>query len=133
MSTTTYRTILLLLGLAFIAVVVGAVLFAPQGVPTRLDDAVETIAPGDGDLVFGDTTVVVDMDAAYRAHFVIDDIAIPDDQVTWTEPTGLHIFEPGPGKAIEGWTPGFHTVVISWDRTTGLPDPGSTRWSFRVQ
>lgn len=133
MSTTKYRVILLLLGLAFIAVVVGAVLFTPEGSPSTLDEAIERIAPGDGDLVFVDTEVVVDMASGYRATLVIDDIPIPDDQVIFTEQTGLHIFDPGPGKAIEEWTPGFHVVAISWDRTEGLPDPGSTSWSFRVQ
>jgi hypothetical protein len=133
MSTTRYRIILLLLGLALIVVVVGAVLFSPQGSPSSYPAAVEAISPEDGDLVFANTRVVLDLEGGYRAHFVIDDIEIPDDEVRWTEQTGLHIFEPGPGKTIETWTPGFHVVAVTWDRTTGLPDPGNIRWSFRVQ
>ena len=133
MSTTRYRIILLLLGLALIAVVVGAVLFTPEGSPTEYPDAVEAISPADGDLVLANTKLVLDLDGGYRAHLVIDDIAIPDDEVRWIEQTGLHIYEPGSGKAIEAWTPGFHVVVATWDRTSGLPDPGDIRWSFRVQ
>lgn len=133
MSSTRYRIILLLLGLALIAVVVGAVLFSPQGSPTNYPAAVESISPEDAALVFANTQVVLDLESGYRAHFVIDDIEIPDDEVRWIEQTGLHIFEPGPGKTIEAWTPGFHVVAITWDRTSGLPDPGNIRWSFRVQ
>jgi hypothetical protein len=133
MSRTAYREILLLLGLAFIAVVVGAVLFAPSGSGGGLEPPVERVEPADGSLMFGEPRVIIDLEAGYRAHLTIDGIAIPDDQVVWTEVTGLHVFEPGAGKAIELWTPGFHVVSAIWGRVSGLPDPGSLIWSFRVQ
>lgn len=133
MSRTTYRVILLLLGLAFIAVVVGAVLFAPSGADDGLPAPLERVEPIDGSLMFGSPRVIVDLEGGYRAQLTIDDVVVPDDQVIWTDATGLHVFEPGPGKAIEAWTPGFHVVVARWDRASGLPDPGMYTWSFRVQ
>jgi hypothetical protein len=133
MSRTAYRVILLLLGLAFIAVVVGAVLFAPSGSGGGLEPPVERVEPADGSLMFGEPRVILDLEVGYLAHLTIDDIAIPDEQVIWTEATGLHVFEPGAGKAIEDWTPGFHVISAVWDRVSGLPGPGSFVWSFRIQ
>ena len=133
MSRTTYRVILLLLGLALIAVVVGAVLFAPSGDNTGYPPALERVEPIDGSLMFGQPRVVVDLEGGYRAQLTIDDVSVPEDQVIWTEATGLHVFEPGPGKVIEAWSPGFHVVSAQWDRVRGLPDPGMFTWSFRVQ
>jgi hypothetical protein len=133
MSRTAYRMILLVLGVLFIVVVLGAVLFGPTGGNDSYPPPVERVEPADGSLMFGQPQILLDLQAGYRAHLTIDDIAIPDDQVTWTEATGLHVFVPGPGKAIATWTPGFHVIVADWDRVRGLPDPGSLSWSFRVQ
>ena len=133
MSRTTYRVILLLLGLAFIAVVIGAVLFAPSGSGSGYPETLERVDPTDGSLVFGQPRIVVDLASGYRAALTIDDVPIPPEEVIWTEATGLHIFEPAPGKSIETWTPGFHVVSAEWDRVNDLPDPGMFTWSFRVQ
>jgi hypothetical protein len=133
MSRTTYRVILLLLGLALIAVVVGAVLFAPSGDDASYPPALERIEPIDGSLMFGQPRVVVDLKSGYRAQLTIDDVVVPEDQIIWTEATGLHVFEPGPAKVVEAWSPGFHVVSAEWDRVGGLPDQGMFTWSFRVQ
>jgi hypothetical protein len=133
MTRTRYRVILLLLGVAFTAVVLGAVVLAPHGSPSRLPDAVDRIEPGDGELVFGNPRIVLDLAPGYRASLAIDGTAIPDDQVTWTEATGLHVFEPGPDKVITAWTSGFHLVEATWDGAPGQPDPGNLTWTFRVQ
>lgn len=133
MTTTRYRIILLLLGIGFTAVVLGAVLLAPEGSPSVLPDAVNRIDPGDGELRFGRPSVVLDLEPGYRASLVIDGVGVPDEQVVWTESTGLHVFNPGPGKAIESWSPGFHLVEAAWDGPSGRPDPGNLTWTFRVQ
>lgn len=133
MTTTRYRIILLLLGIGFIAVVLGAVLLAPEGSPSPLPDAVNRIDPGDGELRFGQPSVVLDLEPGYRASLAIDGVAIPDDQVIWTQSTGLHVFDSGPGKAIESFRPGFHLVETSWNGPSGRPDPGNLTWTFRTQ
>ncbi len=133
MTRTRYRILLLLLGVAFIAVVLGAVLLAPRGSPSALPDAVNRIEPGDGVLVFGDPSLVLDLEPGYRAVLVVDGVRIPDEQVIWTEATGLHVFDPGSGKAIESWAPGLHLVEAAWDGPAEAPDPGNLAWTFRVQ
>lgn len=133
MTRTRYRIVLLLLGIGFIAVVLGAVLLAPEGTAPELPEAVNRIEPGDGELLFGQPRVVLDLSPGYRARLIIDGIPIPDEQVIWTEATGLHVFDPGPGKVIESWAPGFHLVEASWDGIAGQPDPGNLTWTFRVQ
>ena len=125
--------ILLLLGLALIAVVIGAVLFAPTGADERFPAALERVEPVDGSLMFGQPRIIVDLESGYRARLTIDDVVVPEDQIIWTEATGLHVFEPGPGKVVESWSPGFHVLSAQWDRVRGLPDPGMFTWSFRVQ
>ena len=133
MTKTRYRIILLLLGTGFIVVVLGTVLLAPRGSPSVLPEAVNRIDPGNGELAFGRPKVVLDLEPGYHASLVIDGVAVPDDQVTWTESTGLHVFDPGPGKAIESWVPGFHLVEATWDGPSTSPDPGNLTWTFRVQ
>lgn len=133
MSRTTYRVILLFLGVAFIGVVLGAIFLAPKGSPRTLPDAVDRIAPGDGELVFAQPEVLLDLAPGYRATLVIDGVDIADQQVIWTEATGLHVFQPGQGKAIETWAPGLHLVEASWGGAPGRPDPGNLSWTFRVQ
>ncbi len=133
MSRTRYRIVLSLLGVVFVAVVVAAVLLTPGGTPTTLPPHVVEVSPADGALVLRRTKIVLRLDPAYRASFVVDGVPVPDDEVTYVPGTGLHVFAPGPGKVLETWTPGVHVVEARWDTTSGLPDPGSLRWSFRVE
>lgn len=132
-SPTRYRIILSILGLLLGAVAVGAVILAPSGDTTNLPDAVERFSPADGDIVQRQTALEIDLRAGYSLVLRIDGLLIPAADIDVTEQTGKHVFRPGPGKAIEGWIPGFHIVEIDFDRSSGLPDPGSLRWSFRTQ
>ena len=132
MTTTGYRIVYLLLGIALIAIIGGAVLFIPSGDPLELPEAVESYSPQDGDLVVQPIRVVLDLQANYTAEFVIDGIPIPADEVDSIVATGRHQFEPGPGKAIERWSPGDHTVVASYIGPNQL-DVGTVVWTFRVQ
>jgi len=133
MSKTAYRIVLALLGVAFVAIVIGTVLFLPEGTPTHLPGPVSDYSPTDGDLVLRGARIQIVTDPAYRAWFVVDGVTIPDDETITMEGTGIVIFQPGPGKIIEEWTPGIHVVEAHWDRRSGLPDPGTMTWSFRVQ
>ena len=118
--------------MALIAVIVGAVLFIPSGDPTTLPDAVESYSPGDQDLVVQPVKVVLDLEANYDARFQIDGISIPPEQVDSIVETGRHQFEPGPGKVIEQWSPGDHTVVATYIGPRQI-DVGTVLWAFRVQ
>ena len=133
MNATRYRVVLSLLGIVFIVIVIGAVLFTPSGDPGAVPRPVDAIAPQDGALVLRQTTVMLDLEPGYRAQLTIDGTPIPETEVSFVEATGRHEYQPGPGKTIEAWSVGFHVVEATWDRTSGLPDRGSLTWNFRVQ
>ena len=133
MSPTRYRIILSGLGLLLALIVVAAVVLAPSGEVVDLPDALERFSPADGAIVQRQTELQIDMRPNYALELSINDVPIPLADLDYTPQTGLYVFRPGAGKVIDEWTPGFHIVEISWDRISGLPDPGSLRWSFRTQ
>lgn len=133
MSTTRYRVILAILGILLGGLVVAAVILAPAGRNPTLPEAVEAFSPADGSIVQRQTALEIDLLAGYALELRVDGTLVPADEINLTEATGVHVFRPDAGKAIEEWVPGFHVVEISWDRRSGLPDPGSLRWSFRTQ
>jgi hypothetical protein len=125
--------VFLLLGMALVAVVVGAVAFAPSGDPGRLPDAVDSISPADGATVLRQAPLEVDMQPGFRIELFVDGVRIPEDQVRFAEATGRYTWLPAEGASGTEWAPGMHTVLIRWDRVRGLPEPGELRWTFRVQ
>ena len=133
MNTTGYRVTYTLLALALVAIIGGSIFLIPAGNPEQLPNAVERYSPGEGDLVINPIKVVIDLKPNYEALFIIDGVRIPQDQVNSIFETGRHEFEPGPGKVIERWTPGEHTVVASWIGGTRSTDAGTLVWTFRVQ
>ncbi len=132
MTTTGYRIVYALLAVALAVVIGGAVLFIPSGEPDQLPAAIEHYAPQDGDLVTQPIKVVIDLKANYAVSFVIDGTPIPDGEVDAILATGRHQFEPGPGKAIERWTAGEHSVVATWVGGENNTDAGTVVWTFRV-
>ena len=122
-----------LLGLAFGAVVAGAVLLLPSGGEVSLPAVVERISPGPDATVLRQVDLEIDILAEYAAEIFVDGFRIPIGEINFTEPVGLYVWRPGPGKAFETWTPGEHSIFITWDTRTGLPDRGEFGWTFRVQ
>lgn len=133
MSATRYRVILSILGLLLGVLAVGAVILAPSGDEATLPDAVEKFSPADGAIVQRQTAIEIQLAPGYELVLEVDGVSISTSEMDITEATGRHVFRPEPWKSIAEWTPGFHVVEISFDRTSGLPDPGSLRWSFRTQ
>jgi len=130
---TRYRLIFTLLGLALAVIVIAAVVFMPSGRTPILPAAVQSYAPTDGAIVMRQTKVTLDLDPGFEIFLIVDDVPIPEDEVSVVEATGVFTWEPGPGRTFEEWAPGFHTVEVRWDRAVGLPEPGSLSWAFRVQ
>ncbi len=133
MTTTRYRIVLLVLGLALVAVVVGAVVLAPSGRDPGLPAELEGYSPTDGAAVLRQTQIVVDLEPGYVVSLTVDGVPIPADEMGGVVESGQFTWQPGPGMTFTEWTPGFHHVVATWDRASGLPAPGSLRWTFRVQ
>ncbi len=132
-TTTRYRVLFLLLGVALIAVVVGAVVLAPSGRDPGLPDVVRGYSPTDGATVLRQTEIVVDLEGGYIIELTIDGVPIPAAEIDGNMSSGSFSWRPGPDRTFAEWSPGFHQVLVTWDRSTGLPDPGSLRWVFRVQ
>lgn len=133
MTTTGYRIVYAILGVLFAAVVAGSIFLIPSGEGDGLPDAVESFSPGEGDLAIQPVRVVLDLLPGYEATFVIDGLPIPPDQIDAIPETGRYQFDPGPGKVIERWTPGDHTVVATYVGGANDTDVGTVVWTFRVQ
>lgn len=133
MNTTGYRVTYTVLALALLAIVGGSILFIPSGDPEQLPPAVERYSPRDGDTAINPVKILIDVQPNYDVQFVIDGITIPASDVDAIAEIGRYQFEPGPGKVIERWTPGQHTVVATWIGGTAGTDSGTLVWTFRVQ
>lgn len=126
-----YRLIyvgLVLIGIAAIAL---GVVLSPQGEQIELPGPVEAISPAPGSQVPPQTAIEIDLEVGYEAQIVVDGWPIRD--ATFVQATGVYRWAPDPSHpTINSWTPGEHTVRITWDTYTGLPDTGSFEWTFRV-
>jgi len=126
-----YRLIYIGLGLVGLAAIALGVVFSTDGTATDLPDALESVSPEPGDLVPPQSGIEIDLQVGYAAEIVVDGWPIAD--ATFVEATGVYRWAPSPSSpTIQEWTPGKHTVSITWDTYTGLPSPGSYEWSFRV-
>ena len=133
MSDSTYRLIYAGLGLGLVAVVALAVAFAPSGDAVELPDQVERLFPHPHDSVIRQAAIEVDMAPGYGIVLFVDGIRIAESELREQVGTGLFSWRPEPGGFIESWEPGLHEVTIEWARRTGLPDPGTFSWTFRVR
>jgi hypothetical protein len=130
---TRYRLVYAGLGLALLAVVGATWALSTDGDATPPPAAVELIAPAPDATVLRQTRVIVDLISGYTAEVEIDGRRVPESEMRVSEALARYEWEPGPGQIIEEWTPGEHTISISWNTATGLPDIGSFSWRFRVQ
>lgn len=133
MNTTGYRVAYTSLAVVLLVIIGASILFIPSGDPEVLPPAVERYAPHDGDIVINPVKVLIDVQPNYAVRFVIDGITIPESDVDAIVQTGRYQFEPGPGKIIERWTPGEHTVVATWIGGPADSDSGTLVWTFRLQ
>ena len=129
-----YRLVYTGLGLLLVAILAVAFAFYPEGEHSPLPDPLEAVFPNPGDAVVRQTVIQVDMPVGYGLDLIVDGVRIPDQEVGFTQATGVFTWQPTPGGTMEIWTAGRHTVRIDWDRLAGgRPDPGTFTWSFTVQ
>lgn len=126
-----YRLIYIGLGLVGVAAIALGLVFSTSGEAADLPESLESVSPQPGDLVPPQTTLEIDLEVGYAATILVDGWPISD--ATFVKATGVYRWTPSPSSpTIQEWTPGEHTVSITWDTYTGLPNPGSYQWSFRV-
>jgi hypothetical protein len=128
-----HRLVLLGLALALAALVAVVVVVFPEGDTAEIPAPLEGVFPTPGDTVVRQTAIEVDLPVGYSMALQVDGRPIPGIEIGLTESTGVWVWQPGPGKSLEQWGAGEHTVVVTWDRVAGgRPDPGEFAWSFRV-
>jgi len=126
-----YRLIYIGLGMVAIAAIALGIAFSTSGEPVDLPGPLEAISPEPGDMVPPQAGIVIDLEVGYSAAIFVDGWPIAD--ATFVEGIGVYRWAPSPSSpTIQEWTPGEHTVRIVWDTYSGLPDPGTFEWSFRV-
>lgn len=126
-----YRLIYVGLALIGVAAIALGILLSPEGEVIELPEPVESVSPEPGDLVPPQASIVIDLAVGYEADIVVDGWPITD--AAFEPATGVYRWSPSPEHpTITEWTPGDHTVSITYNTYTGLPDTGSFEWSFRV-
>lgn len=126
-----YRLIYIGLGLIAVAAIALGIVLSPDGEEIVLPEPVESVSPEPGTLVPPQAAIVIDLEVGYEAEIVVDGWPIND--ASFEEATGVYRWSPRPDHPnITEWTPGDHTISITYDRYTGLPDTGSFEWTFRV-
>lgn len=126
-----YRLIYFGLGLIGVAAIALGIVLSTDGEEVALPEPVESVSPEPGSLVPPQTSVEIDFEMGYEAMIFVD--GFPINNAIFVEPTGVYRWSPSAiDPVITEWTPGEHTIRIVWDTYTGLPDPGSFEWTFRV-
>ena len=126
-----YRLIYIGLGLTAIAAIALGIAFSTEGEAIDLPRPIESVSPEPGDLVPPQTILEIDLEVGYDAEIYVDGWPLAD--VTFIEGTGVYRWAPSASNPnVQEWTPGKHTVRVVWDTYSGLPDPGSFEWSFRI-
>lgn len=126
-----YRLIYAGLALIGVAAIAIGIALAPEGRSVDLPDPIESISPDPGSLVPGQAAVEIDLQAGYEAEIVVDGWPVTD--ASFVPETGVYRWSPSPDSAVlTEWSPGEHTVKVTWNTYVGLPDTGEFEWSFRV-
>lgn len=127
-----YRLIYIGLALVAVSTIALAVAFSPQGEPVELPRPLEAVSPMPGEMVLPQAILEIDMPVGYAVEITVNGWPITD--ATFVEATGVYRWSPSPNHpTIQAWAPGEQTIEIRWDTYTGLPDPGSFTWTFRVR
>jgi hypothetical protein len=126
-----YRLIYIGLALVAVAAIAFGIALSPEGEGIELPGPVESITPVPGSQVPSQAGIEIDLEVGYEVDIVVDGWPITD--ATFVEGTGVYRWSPHPNHpTITEWSPGEHTIRITWNTYTGLPDTGSFEWSFRV-
>jgi hypothetical protein len=129
-----YRMIYLGLGALLVAIVALGIAFAPEGDVTELPPPLEAVLPVPSNSVIRQTSIEVDLEVGHEATIFVDGFALPANEVTFVEATGVYRWAPSVTSTVmTEWTPGEHVVRVEWVRVVGAPLTGSFEWVFRVQ
>lgn len=132
-----YPKWLWILGLAVVVIIAGAVTalaFLGEDSDNNAGDAaIERFIPTEGDKIFQQGPVGVDLATGYDGTLALNGTAIPDDQLDKTPALNLVQFTPGPDKDVEQYDQGQNCVVATYWLLSDGPGAGTSRsWCFSV-
>jgi hypothetical protein len=131
-----YPRWLWLLGLGVLVVIAGAVtalvFLGEDSDNTVRDAAVEQFFPTEGDKIFQQEPVGLDLEAGYDASLSLNGVAIPEDQLDKTSGLNLVLFTPGAGKEVEAYDQGQNCVVATFWPLSDTAAVTSRSWCFSV-
>ena len=116
-----------------IAVAVTALVFLGEDSDnTARDAAIERFIPTEGDKMFQQSPVGLDLDAGFDANLSLNGVAIPEDQLDKTPALNLVLFTPGPDKEVEQYDQGQNCVVATFWPQSDPALVSSRSWCFTV-
>ncbi len=133
MTNRQYRLVLFGLGAVFVAVVAVAIAINPRTGPVVLPAPIEDLDPGPNELMLRQGILSIDLEIGYEMELFINDRPVPATEIQEIVGTGIRRWAPQTDGVVEEWPPGDYRVRVTWNSTTGLPDPGTYAWTFRVQ
>lgn len=126
-----YRLLYAGLALVGLASIVLGVVFFTEGEEAELPDPLLAVSPQPGDLVPTQASLEIRLEVGYEAEIFVNGWPITD--ATFVAATGVYRWAPSRAHpVVQEWLPGEQTIEVVWDTYTGLPDPGSFTWTFRV-
>ena len=131
-----YPKWLWLLGLVVvvvIAVAVTALAFLGEDSDNNARDAaIERFIPTEGDQIFQQSPVGLDLEAGYDGTISLNGTPIPEDQLDKTEALNLVLFSPGPDKEVQQYDQGQNCVVATFWPVSDEAAVASRSWCFSV-
>lgn len=128
-----YRLAYIGLTAALVAVIAGAIALSRSGEDMKLPPPLVAVSPEPGGAAIRQATIRVDTEPGYAIELVVDGEGVDPAEIVAIEGIGLFEWDPATSFAFDEWGPGTHTVRVTWDTLTGLPDTGQYSWSFRIQ
>ncbi len=99
-----------------------------------LPATIVSLDPSPGGIIRPQDTITVILVNDLTGTFVLDGQEIPTNQLQNVPELGEVSYRPGPGKGLEQFPTGEHTITIEyWLQTKPRPiHPSTYTWSFRV-
>ncbi len=99
-----------------------------------LPTTILSLQPTPGGIIRPQDTITVELQTDLTGTLVLDGQEIPTNQLERVPELGEVSYRPGPGKGLEQFAPGTHSVVVEyWLQTKPRPiHPSTYSWTFRV-
>lgn len=96
------------------------------------DAAIERFLPDQGDQIFQQAPVGLDLAPGFDGTLALNGVAIPEDQLDKTEALNLVLFTPGPDKEVQQYDEGPNCVIATFWPTSDPQAVTSRSWCFTV-